>query len=283
MRARLNQRRVRLPQAQGEDPSPSPPGLDIALGQATDLARVSVPYYREACARAGRLTISPPTVTRSELDRLLPLLYPVDAPYRRDREPPPDYPDVDRLATAMALTGGHQDGRPVIDLRSGLVDAVRCGSSPYRVITMGDPPPSPAVRREQQAAWDWLTSADSVTVTGSAADLDRLAGHLGGLGPHITTIERRPLGLLGDGPTEVGAIGVEPILGPVAAYRPGCGCWHLVPHLRVGPSGDGLELADVARRRPTLLRYRPEQGRAAWIARCPVNGQSVFRAGPPTS
>ncbi|GAA4202971.1 hypothetical protein GCM10022252_59880 [Streptosporangium oxazolinicum] len=98
-----------------------------AYRAAVARAFATVPHYREMWADARTVLDDPAPLPASDLDDLLPTLYPFAAPHLPRGDVVPWLGEPGELYDALRLTGVHRSDRPLFEVRTALLDWRRLG------------------------------------------------------------------------------------------------------------------------------------------------------------
>lgn len=249
------------------------PDPEVRYRAALRQACAQVPFYRDACVDTGKFAapaLTPGTVT----DRWF-LLFPLHQPHRSGEGPPVGALPDPGLRDALETIGAFVEGDEIVEVRAAMTDFTHCGPARYRVLLADPSSASGSVAEALRSTLDRLRrGVHPAVVVGSAAQLANLVNEFDPLPQTIRWVERRELT---DCTAPTGrAILHEPLLGCLGAWEPTCRSWHLLPRFRAFQRGSGVELADLERVRPTLLRYRPTQTDGLDAAYCSTHDTEII-------
>lgn len=244
----------------------------------------TVPYYREAWA--GRGPGAEP-VPLPDVDRLLPLLYPLAASRSSGGETPPWLGEPGELYDALTLTGAYRADRHLFEVRRALLDWTRIGprGARYTAVLAADAEVAdPEVRLAGVAAF---RAAPPPALLGSPGQVEEFLAEAGHPGPvqvftrrSLAELSRPPAPALSRPPAPAGPeLLYDERLGYVGARRPDCGHAHLSWrrfHVRAGKPG--LLFTALRRSRPTLVDVVPDGAAELEAGHCPVHGTPILVA-----
>jgi hypothetical protein len=259
-----------------------------AYRTAVARAFATVPHYREMWAGARATSDEPAPLPASDLDDLLPRLYPFAAPHLSSRDVVPWLGEPGELYDALRLTGVHRSDRPLFEVRPALLDWHRLGPrrGRYSVVLcanaeMADPRlRSVGVRAFRDAREPGLLGdpeqVEEVRQGHTGAVRVFLRRTLGDLRERTEPFAREPHDRAPDSPAEVLW---DARLGYLGARHRKCGRVHVNwRRIHVRPHATGLLFTALRRTRPTLVNVALRDTAGLMPELCPRHGTPVLTA-----